>query len=265
MTANEIFTLEQANTNTIYLSLAGHFWQAWERSAYFFTHYLEKYAVHGRFIKKIGVEMVYLGFSKEAMAGVLKKASLQKFIVQKIDEQHITITGFSPLLKFNEWKNKVYSESIAKSTSTKPSLFENTDLESSKNVPITEQTAISSNVPKISHTSLLFAYKEFYECVRYIFTKTGEADRLYRYGLGDKLRSESLDLLDVINLALMGASQFDGLVTFGLFCRIRIKIRLLLDFRQMTQKQWFFINEKLEKVKEVLRLESFGLRFKGVC
>lgn len=254
MTANEIFTLEQANSNTIYLSLAGHFWQAWERSAYFFTHYLEKYAVHGRFVKKIGVEMVYLGFSKEAMAGVLKKASLQKFIVQKTDEQHITITGFIPLLKFNEWKNKVYSESIAKSTSTQPLLFEKADLES-----------CSSNVPKISHTSLLFAYKEFYECVKYIFTKTGEADRLYRYGLGDKLRSESLDLLDVINLALMGASQFDGLVTFGLFCRIRIKIRLLLDFRQMTQKQWFFINEKLEKVKEVLRLESFGLRFKGVC
>ena len=114
MTANELFSLEHSNQDVIHLFLAGHFWQAWEKSAYFFTKYFENYEVHGKFIKKISAEMVYLGFSKEGLNKVREKCANKNYVLSQVDEKHLTISGFTPYSGFEEWKKGVYAKSLQK-------------------------------------------------------------------------------------------------------------------------------------------------------
>ncbi len=116
MMANELFFIEHGNQNEIHLFLAGHFWQAWEKSAYYFTKFFECYEVHGKFIKKISAEMVYLGFSKEALENVCKKCSRQNFTITQVDEKHLIISGFTPYSGFEQWKRDVYEKSLKKRT-----------------------------------------------------------------------------------------------------------------------------------------------------
>lgn len=256
MTANELFALEHSNQNVIHLFLAGHFWQAWEKSAFFFTKYFENYEIHGKFIKKIASEMVYLGFSKEGLKKVREKCTAQNFVLTQVDEKHLTITGFTPYTGFFDWKNEVYKKALQK--------LEQKELPPQIGTNVSEpQNAYEGVVPSVNEKSILYASKEFYECTKYIFTRTGESSKLYRYGLGDKLRGECLDMLDLLHCIQMNSKPFEGARLFELFCRIRIKLRLLLDFRQLSEKQWFYINERLDGVKKVLRLESHGSRLMG--
>lgn len=83
-------------------------------------------------------------------------------------------------------------------------------------------------------------------------------------GWATSFGGECLDFLDILQCAVQKASAFDGSAAYRLYCRVRIKLRLLMDFRQLSEKQWFFINERLEKIQKSLRLESFGLRSTGV-
>jgi len=243
MTANELFKIEYANKNEIHLFKAGMFWQAWEKSAFFFVKNFENYEVKARYIKKIGAEMVYLGFPDDALAKVLAKANLQHSSFERIDDRHVVIRDFQVYSGYESWKSEKFNAGINK--------------QQEKSEPKEMEPAPDRN--------LLAAYKETYESVKYIFTRTGETSKLYRYGLGDKLRGECLDFLDIVNCANLSSRKFEGLAAFDLFCRIRIKLRMLLDFHEISEKQWFYINERLENIKKLLRLESFGLRFNGAC
>lgn len=180
----------------------------------------------------------------------------KNYVLSQVDEKHLTISGFTPYSGFEEWKKGVYAKSLQKKEDLKCcELQEPFDVS-----PKLADTTTGLHIPE---KSILYASKEFYECTKYIFTRTGETSKLYRYGLGDKLRAECLDLLDLLHCAQLKAKPFDGTKMFELFCRIRVKLRLLLDFKQVSEKQWFYINERLDEIKKVLRLESFGLRFKG--
>lgn len=50
-----------------------------------------------------------------------------------------------------------------------------------------------------------------------------------------------------------------------LFCKIQIKLRLLLDLKQLSIKQWFYISGLLETIKNNLGLESAYLRMSREC
>ena len=261
MTANELYALEYGNKSEIHLFLAGNFWQAWEKSAFFFYHYFEKYQVHTRFVKKISAEMLYLGFPKTALSSVVSKAENQKYAVNHIDQRHVVITGFVQLSGFESWKKQCFENACKPAEKNSQQLELNFLNEENKEYNKKEYTKAFS----VPEKNILLASKEFYESTKYIFTRTGETAKLYRYGLGDKLRGDCLDFLDHLHCVQLHAVPFDGRKSFELFCRIRIKLRMLLDFRQISEKQWFFINEKIEKIKNLLRLESFGLRSKGEC
>ncbi|MGM9983794.1 MAG: hypothetical protein ACI38O_03820 [Fibrobacter intestinalis] len=243
MKSSELFALEHSNKSEIHLFLAGNFWQAWEKSAFFFFHRFAQYQVHCRYVKKIQAEMLYLGFPQSALPVLQEKAKGEGWNWTVVDERHIVVAGFVPQTGFEDWKSQRFRK------------------DAEKGVPDSPEKAKPLWVP---HDNLLLSLKEFYECTKYVFTRTGEASRLYRYGLGDKLRGECLDFLDILQCAVQKASAFDGSAAYRFYCRIRIKLRLLMDFRQLSEKQWFFINERLEKIQKSLRLESFGLRSTGV-
>lgn len=180
----------------------------------------------------------------------------KNYVLLQVDEKHLSISGFTPYSGFEEWKKAVYAKSLQKKEDLKCCVLQ-------EPFDVSPKLADTTTGLHIPEKSILYASKEFYECTKYIFTRTGETSKQYRYGLGGKLRAECLDLLDLLHCAQLKSKPFDGTKMFELFCRIRVKLRLLLDFKQVSEKQWFYINERLDEIKKVLRLESFGLRFKG--
>ena len=56
---------------------------------------------------------------------------------------------------------------------------------------------------------------------------------------------------------------FDLRAFANVFYAIRIHLRLLLDFRQVSVRQWFFVSQKMDSIAKSLRLESLGPRVKG--
>lgn len=66
----EIYAAEQANADTIVLHKERLFWIAYERSAYLFHTHVRPYRAQRKFIKKLGLEMVSLGFPDSVLAVV---------------------------------------------------------------------------------------------------------------------------------------------------------------------------------------------------
>ena len=111
--------------------------------------------------------MLYLGFPQSALPVLQEKAKGEGWNWTVVDERHIVVAGFVPQTGFEDWKSQRFRK------------------DAEKGIPDSPEKAKPLWVP---HDNLLLSLKEFYECTKYVFTRTGEASRLYRYGLGDKLR-----------------------------------------------------------------------------
>jgi len=67
MKTENILTIEEAAVNRINLVRDRLFWQAWNKSAFLFYSYIEKYQVHKRFVQKVSQDVAWLGFPKSAL------------------------------------------------------------------------------------------------------------------------------------------------------------------------------------------------------
>lgn len=247
MKVDGIFTLEKANRSEIHLLLAGKFWQAWEFSAFLFTKNFFEYKINGRYVKKVGAEMLYLGFSEEGFPKVKSIIESKKIVLEQVDSKHMVIRGVTVYTGFDEWK-RLQFENLK--------TINETEIQKDAKAPVQA---------KISQVSILYASKEFYECTKYIFGRTCDTAKGLRYTLCDVLRKECLELLDTFQCVQMDLNEVDRLSMARLFCRIRIKLRMLFDFKQLSTNQWLYINDKLENIKKCLRLESVCLRVGGEC
>lgn len=68
MFKEDIYTSEQSNSDRIVLYKERLFWIAYERSAYLFHTHIRPYRAQRKFIKKIGCEVVSLGFPDSVLA-----------------------------------------------------------------------------------------------------------------------------------------------------------------------------------------------------
>ncbi|WP_308602990.1 hypothetical protein [uncultured Fibrobacter sp.] len=257
MLIDEIFALENANESGIHLIRDRKFFQAYERSAHRFVKFLREYQVHGKFVKKISDSVVYLGFPDSVVESLKAEAENLGYTWNVVaEDSHFEISGLPPLENFAEWKSGV--------------------LQAGANSPLNAGTAKPPNpaqgelfrnappqTPKISEGRLMLAYKEMYDFTLYLCRLTGKFYRNYRFGLGDRLREQSVCLLEHLQLVLHRAAAFDSVLGLSILLRIRIETRLLLDLKQITRKQWIFINENVEKIKEHLSLGFRGLRTAG--
>lgn len=243
MTSEEIYRLEFENRDKIHLLLAGKFYQAWEMSAYQFTRHFFEYRVHPKYIQKVSSEMVYLGFSSEALEKVKKVVEEKNFALEKKDERHLVISGFTPFLGFAKWKAERFAEKGEAPSSASPS----------------SDHGGSCPHPK----DFLFACKEFYELVKYLFARTLDVSKGYKYGLCDKLREDCLNTLDHLQCALSQGKNFDGEFVWREMVKIRIKVRLLSDFKEISVNQLLYVCDKISTVSKALRLGSLGPRVQG--
>ncbi len=106
MDIQTIINTEQNNKKAIFLHREGVFWKAYEQSAFLFVKHIKPYSVKKRYYKKIGGEVVSIGFPDSILESLLQLVADKE--VQKTEKQ-ITIEGFEPegAEAFEEWKNGV--------------------------------------------------------------------------------------------------------------------------------------------------------------
>ena len=112
---------------------------------------------------------------------------------------------------------------------------------------------------------MFLAYKDFYEATKYIYERTSIVSKNLKFGLADKLRENFLEILEHLHGVVCEIETFNMQLFQELFCKIQIKLRLLLDLKQLSIKQWFYISGLLETIKNNLGLESAYLRMSGEC
>lgn len=100
----------------------------------------------------------------------------------------------------------------------------------------------------------MLAYREIYDYALDICRRSGKFYRNYRFGLGDRLRDESLQALEAMQLSIQGFEELNVPLLQKLFVRARIELRILLDLKQLSNEQWIFVNQKIERILELLRL-----------
>ncbi len=215
----------------------GSFVQAYETSAYFFVKCFREYKVHCRYVKKIMNHIVYLGFPKTIINQIQEES--ERFGYQWktiIPDKCFEICGIERQGDFRNWKNSI----VEKSELPKPS------------VPSEPPKVVSLNNGK----NILVAYREAYDFAIYICRITGHFYKNFRFGLGDELRAQSIDLLEHMQMAVSKIATLDTNFCISKIIRMRIEIRLSFDLKQIAERQYIFANSKVENILRLLRLES---------
>lgn len=168
--------MESNNESSIHLIRDRKFFQAYEKSAFLFVKFLREYKVHHKFVKKIGADLVYLGFLDSVLENLRAEAQDAGYEWKIIsDDQHIEISGLPKLESFDAWKNGVVQSVDNVTTNvSKPSSTMETD------VPLKK---------------LFVIYREFYDLTLYLCRLTSKFHRNFKFGLGDKLREDCVSVL----------------------------------------------------------------------
>lgn len=245
MKAEEIFNLERSNDGCINLVRDSKFWQAWEHSAFLFSKLFRPFKINARFFKNISADMVYLGFPDTLIPKLQQECNEKGFHWITVSENHYQIASLPEIPDFEIWKKSVLG------AKDKIQLAKDNTLLSSENV--SSEHGLEKRIPQ---NILLLAYREIYDYALDICKRTGKFYRNYRFGLGDRLRDESMELLEIVQLAVQGIEKLDLRHVRRLLVRARIELRILLDLKQLNEKQWIYVNGKIESIMNILRLGS---------
>ncbi len=225
--------MEYDNESSIHLIRDRKFFQAYERSAFRFVKFLREYKVHHKFVKKIGADVVYLGFPDSVLENLRAEAQDAGYEWKIIsDDQHIEISGLPKLESYDAWKTGIV-QSVGNA---------------------------STNVSKLSSTvetgvplkKLFVIYREFYDLTLYLCRLTSKFHRNFKFGLGDKLREDCVLYLTDMQCVVQSKKSFERSVFEKFLVSMQIRLRLLLDLKQVTEKQWIFVNQTIVKLQNLL-------------
>lgn len=260
MNSLEIQKMEQTNHAEIHLLRAGGFMHAYNRSAFHFSRHFFEYEVHCKYVKKINAEMLYLGFPNSSLPQIQTMAQQKKMNFTKVDDNHFVISNFWVYSDYDLWKREKFKAHAEKSAveDSVPSEQKNSGLE-----PPALPNQKPSHSCDIKPAQMMFATKEFYECTRYIVGRTSEISRSLRVSIVERIRNACLDLYHHLDLCQHGLENFDKEFSKKQFIQISEILRLLMDLKQISKEQWFYISDKLLTVKKTLRLQSSDSRVAG--
>jgi hypothetical protein len=132
------------------------FWQAWEYSAFLFVNHLRPYRIHRRIVKKVGEEVVWLGFPNNTLESIIADALKLGAHVASKTEDCVVLMGLPKLAGFETWKLGAGAPPIQ---------------------------AIAPEVsPKME--TLLPIYRKLYDLSLHVLRACGKVSRNYRYNLG---------------------------------------------------------------------------------
>ena len=227
MKIKDIYDMELANTNSIYLIREGNFYRAYEHSALLFTENVEPYHLLKRLYKVINAEMVYLGFPQSALPKLLKEKGL------KIDgetSQFLVLRPFTVKQDFESWKASVQC---------------NTKEEDERSLLMQERIR-----PRFEDNHPLHIYKIGMDCMVEIYKLTDNMKRGYKYSVGEELRKDVFQL-GLITFRIAKDGHGAG---FAEGCRkalrqmdvVKLRLRLLAELHQIKITAFSRINTQLE-------------------
>lgn len=233
MLIDEIYAMECRNESSIHLVRDRKFFQAYEKSAFRFVKFLREYKVHHKFVKKIGADVVYLGFPDSVLEN-LKKETLDAGYEWKTvsEDLHIEICGLPKLEYYNKWRSDIVQEKV--------------------DFLVVSQKE-SSEIPQ---KKLFVFYREFYDFTLYLCGLTSKFHRNFKFGLGDKLREECVACLTDLQCTVQQKKTFERSVFDKFLVSLQIRLRLLMDLKQVSEKQWVFVNQTLVKLQKMLGQNS---------
>jgi len=107
------------DNQNIYLHYEGLFWRAYNYSAYAFSNNIKQYAAKKKFIKKLGHDIVYIGFPSSVLSTILEICKHKGFSINQ-NNNLINIKQKNKLKGFENWKNalKISEHNTVKQTNT---------------------------------------------------------------------------------------------------------------------------------------------------
>jgi len=243
MVTEDILFLETSEPGCIHLVRDRLFWQAWERSAFFFVRLLRPYRVHHKFVQKVGMDLTWLGFPESVLPALQNVATANGWGWEPVSKDHVKITEIPGLEGFEAWKEKILADTSVPGSAKKE----------------------KESVCAYSNPDMLRAYRLIYDFDLYMFRLSARFNRDFRFGMGERLRGSLTDLLESLHLSLNHLEFFDTASALRLLQRVRVELRLLCDLKQLSEKQWFFANKSMEDIFKLLQPESARPRTGGEC
>lgn len=243
----EIYTIELSNKCAIHLVRDRIFWQAWEKSAFYFVKLFRTYKVHSRFVQKICSEMVWLGFPKGNLEDLQSEALEKGLHWQVLNENHIVISGCKELDGFKAWKREIIANAVQNTPKSQMSLF---DLAVAADDPPLLHKKVKVRDTKNDDTEQLILFSDSYDFCLEVYRSTVKVAKGYKYGLADKLRDDSFFMTVQVHHNLNRRESIDKDEIACFVDRLRIGLRLLCDLKQISRKKWSFMNKQLEGLME---------------
>ena len=108
------------------------------------------------------------------------------------------------------------------------------------------------------------AYRHAYDLALHIFRACAKVGKEYKYSLAEHLRNSMTEIVESLHLLVSHLATDDVVVPcLRAAQRVRIQLRLLKDLRQVSLKQWGFLNAQLEVILNLLWPESHPSRLVG--
>ncbi len=249
-TAEEIDVIESENSNAIHLYKVGAFWEAYERSCFYFHRLLFPYQVKYKFVKKISKGIVNLGFNDRGVEKVKEKARSIGLEWNEQDGHRIDILGVSAdiVQNFDQWKSDLIE-----------SYSEHGDGRTSK-----ESITAADKKSSPKRSGIVVAFAIAYDLCLYLYKRSAGFDKDYKYSLGMALQEKSQDLIELLQQATTSPGHDSFFNVMAIVDNIRLKVRVLHDLKQLSHKQYFFVNQKLDRISEMSFVpESCSSRIAG--
>ncbi len=193
----------------IVLFREGMFWKAYQQAAYLFVSNLRQYQVNRNYVKKVGEDVLSLGFPVPSSAKILSGVNYEE------DEERISIPlsiGCFCEEDYLKWRESVTIQPVV---SRKPSRNE------------------------------LLAYKHTYDLLLDFYRLNRNVAREYKFSLCEKIKDELHEALMAICFAAERDSVTENLdKARRLLCSAKIRIRLLNDLRQIPLKHYAALAEQ---------------------
>lgn len=237
MIAEQIIKIESNQGHEIHLVKDRIFWQAWERSAFLFVNNIKKYKVRKKFVQKVSQDLVWLGFPELVLKDILEMAVQKRFEVHHVSADHIVIQNVPEKGDFENWKNSV----------TKASNDENKEVRTG---------------PK---QSVLLLFRICYDFTLYVSRLVPKFGKSYKFSYGEHMLQDSLNISELVYLNVNHDHFVSKNEIVQPLLRLRLDFRLLKDLKQISLKQWLFVNQKIEEMLQIISPESARSRTVREC
>lgn len=237
MRIEEIVLIENNSGGEIHLVKDRLFWQAWECSAFLFVRNFKQYKVHHRFVQKVMQDFVWLGFPESALNAVISVAKNKGFSVKNISENHIIISGIFNNNGFDSWKENVIRDN-----------------------KISKGVIPSEEDKSLSQKSDYFLFRLMYDFSIYVLKLVPNFNKVYRFSIGSRIIDNISFCIEMINLNVNHEHFIDKNNIIKRLLDVRLWFRIANDLKQVSLKQWMFVNGKIADILSIISPESIRSR-----